>query len=410
MIPKFRQFVLLGWLICYLVAPVFGGDWPTYRHDIARSGITSEQIQSPLRLNWVFKLRQGPEPAWPDPPQGLLEARLELRRTHFDDVFQPVVADGAVYFGSSANNKVYCLDATTGRIRWTKITGGPIRLAPTVVGDRVFVGSDDGWAYCHNAKDGSEVWKFQAAPEDQRVLGNGKMISLWPVRTSLLVDNGVVYFGSGIFPAEGVFMYALNAEDGRLIWRNGSGGEQPQSSISPQGYLLASKQSILAPMGRTVPAGYSRRDGRQLFDMTFNWDKAIGGTYAVLAGDYYFVGTKTIGMFTAKSGDAHNHRFKAQTVLASEDTLYLASGQYTLYRYILSDTAPPRSESTAQLVAVDRKDYKTIRWEIPSFPCHDCLILSGDVLIAGGKNQVVAVAASSGRTLWGLRVQGRAKG
>ena len=79
---------------------------------------------------------------WGDPKPQPVEGILELRRVHFDDVFQPVAADGAVFFGSSADNKVYCLDAATGRIRWTRITGGPVRLAPMVSGGRVFVGYD----------------------------------------------------------------------------------------------------------------------------------------------------------------------------------------------------------------------------------------------------------------------------
>ena len=31
-------------------------------------------------------------------------------------------------------------DATTGKVRWTQPTGGPVRLAPAVAGGRVFVG------------------------------------------------------------------------------------------------------------------------------------------------------------------------------------------------------------------------------------------------------------------------------
>ncbi|MEA1950508.1 MAG: PQQ-binding-like beta-propeller repeat protein, partial [Planctomycetota bacterium] len=215
--------------------------------------------------SWVFKSRQAPQPAWEDPkpePVGGWVGLVELRRNHFDDVFQPVAADGSVYFGSSADNKIYCLDAATGKIRWTKITGGPIRLAPTLAGGRVYFGSDDGYAYCLDAKDGSVAWKFHAAPEDRRVLGSGKMVSLWPLRSGVLVDNGIAYFSAGIFPAEGVFFYALDAQSGRKIWCNDSCGEQPQSRVSPQGYLLASESQLYVPMGRVSPASFDRRDGR----------------------------------------------------------------------------------------------------------------------------------------------------
>ena len=262
-------------------ALAFAEDWPAYRHDMARSGITAEKVSPPLEPAWVLKARHAPQPAWGDPKPGPVEDILELRRMHFDDVFQPVAAGGAVYFGSSANNKVYCLDAVTGEIRWTKITGGPVRLAPMVAGDRVFVGSDDGYAYCLRAGDGSVLWKFRAAPEDRRVLGHGKMISMWPLRSGVLVDDGIAYLSAGVFPAEGVFLYAVDAGNGREIWRNDTCGEAPQSRISPQGYLLASRSNLYVPMGRVSPARFDRRDGRLLRDSPF-FGKTVGGSYALL--------------------------------------------------------------------------------------------------------------------------------
>ena len=98
------------------------GDWPTYRHDNARSGITAERVSPPLSACWVFRARHAPEPAWGRPKPIPVEAILELPRVHFDDAFVVSVAAGRVYFGSSADNRVYCLDARTGKVRWTFVT------------------------------------------------------------------------------------------------------------------------------------------------------------------------------------------------------------------------------------------------------------------------------------------------
>src|SRR5574340_999147 len=83
---------LLGVLCILLLGPMTlrAGDWPTFRHDAARSGITSEQLALPLDESWVFQARHVPEPAWGDPKPVPVEDLLELRRVHFDDVFQPV--------------------------------------------------------------------------------------------------------------------------------------------------------------------------------------------------------------------------------------------------------------------------------------------------------------------------------
>lgn len=37
-------------------------DWPMYRHDRERSGVTAEQVDPPLSQHWVYRPRYAPEP------------------------------------------------------------------------------------------------------------------------------------------------------------------------------------------------------------------------------------------------------------------------------------------------------------------------------------------------------------
>lgn len=378
---------------CALVLAIAGAtgsrssaaDWPTYRHDVTRSGITSESLAWPLAECWTFQARHAPRPAWGDPKPGPVEDILELRRVHFDDAFQIVGGNGALYFGSSADHKAYCLDLATGAVRWTKSTGGPIRLAPTLSDGRVYVGSDDGYIYCWDAAQGGEIWRFRAAPEDRRLLGHGKLISLWPSRTSVLVDGGVAYFGAGIFPAEGVFLYGVDASSGKLLWRNDSTGENPQSRVSPQGYLVASPTTLYAPMGRVSPAAFRRADGQLVYETSFG--KTVGGSYALLAGDHIYTGTEELVAFDQQSRDRFA-LFPGRRLIVGEDVYYLATG--------------------TELMALDRKQRSQL-WKVPC-PAADELILAGSVLIAGGADEVTAFEAQTGASLWHAGVDGAAKG
>ncbi len=328
-------------LACSVVFLTLGGlsraeDWPTYRHDIARSGVTAEQLKLPLSQCWVFKPRHAPKPAWGDPkPTPSVQGIVEGRRVHFDDVFHVTMAGQAVYFGSSANGKVYSLDRATGKVRWTALTGGPVRLAPTVWKDRLYVGSDDGFAYCLRASDGKMVWNIRAGPSDQKVLGHGKMISLWPLRTGVLVDDGIAYFGAGVFPSEGVYLYAVCAEDGQLIWRNDAcSGAAPFTWFSPQGYLLASKKRLYVPMGRLSPAFFDRENGRLLHQTL--WDRTAVGAYALLTDDHLFTGTRGILGYDQKSG-ARFAWFKGRQLVVSRGFSYMATER--------------------EMMALDRKSY-----------------------------------------------------
>ncbi len=241
-------FVVLTGLLVFSNA--YGGDWPTYRHDNERSGISGEDLSVPLKLDWVYQSRYAPEPAWPDPaerdwmraPDDLLKPRVI-----YDRALHVVSAGDKVYFGSSVDDKVYCLNAKTGREVWSYFTEGPVRLAPTVYDGKVYVGSDDGFVYCLGAKNGSLKWKYKAVDQEIRIPGNQRMISLWPVRSSVLIHEGKAIFCAGFFPTQGVYFVSLDAE-------NGSVKNKEKINITSQGFLKIKEGKLFTPTGRDKPA------------------------------------------------------------------------------------------------------------------------------------------------------------
>ena len=227
--------------------------WPTYMHDDARSGATRERIAPPLYLQWVYRALHKPQPAWPPPAkQDFWRHKQNLpARVTFDQAFH-VVSDGQrVYFGSSADDQVRALDLQSGRALWSFYAEGPVRLAPTIADGRAYFGSDDGRAYCLNAETGEPIWRFGATLQQQRVIpGNSRLISTFPVRTGVLVKDGVARFGSGLFPDQGAFQFALDAKTGKELARG-------KLSFSPQGYLKRQGNVLQVAQGRAPSATFA---------------------------------------------------------------------------------------------------------------------------------------------------------
>ena len=240
-------------LVCFIVSAFFNvataQDWPTYQHDNERSGITTEQLELPLEVIWQYKSRYAPSPAWPEPAKHNYGhfRRFNLKpKVIFDRAYQIVAAGNSIYFGSSADDKVYCLDAVTGREKWSFFTEGPVRLAPTIANGKVYVGSDDGWAYCLDAENGKLLWKYNPAEKERRIPGNGRIISARPIRSGIMIRDGLAVFCAGIFPAEDVYLVMLNAE-------NGAEQHKKKINVSPQGYMMAKEGKLFTPTGRTTP-------------------------------------------------------------------------------------------------------------------------------------------------------------
>lgn len=178
-------------------------DWPTYRHDNARSGSVATAVPVELKEAWKTKVGSNCTP--------------------------PVLALGRLFLADKDTHTVHCLDAATGKPLWHFIAGGVVDSPPTVSGGRVLFGCTDGRVYCLSAKDGTLIWRFQAAPRDQRIVSSGQVQSSWPVHGSVLVKNDIAYVAAGrsSFLDGGIFLYGLDIATGNVRCRNRLDGPWP---------------------------------------------------------------------------------------------------------------------------------------------------------------------------------------
>ena len=219
-------------------AGAVGADWPAFRYDNRRTSATSERIDASLLTKvWTHKPAHEPRPAWPGPARwdAYVKRPVISSMRNYDVVYHTVAVGDALYYGSSADDAVHCLDAKTGAERWRFTTGGPVRIPPTRIGGTLLFGSDDGFAYCITADKGKLVWKFSPAPGRRFVLNDGRLISRWPVRTGVMVRDGAAYFGASLLPWKESYLCAVDATTGRPNAR----GRAPVTARSGSGSRTA---------------------------------------------------------------------------------------------------------------------------------------------------------------------------
>ena len=114
----------------------------------------------------------------------------------------PTVADGLLYVGEGLHFNpdchLFCLDAATGKQRWSFPTHSQVESKPCVAAGKVYFGGGDDGVYCLDAKNGKKLWRYgQKFGTDQE----GKTFVYAPVfrvGAGAAVDKGRVYVGSGV--------------------------------------------------------------------------------------------------------------------------------------------------------------------------------------------------------------------
>jgi outer membrane protein assembly factor BamB len=128
--------------------PVVGDDWPTYMHDIQRTGTNSETIITPSNVGQL--------------------SRLWAFKTGGGFASSASIVKGTAYFGSWDGYE-YAVDAVKGFLKWKVYLGQTVaRCVPpktgitssaTVINNVVYVGGGDSYWYALDAYTGSVLWK-----------------------------------------------------------------------------------------------------------------------------------------------------------------------------------------------------------------------------------------------------------
>lgn len=276
-----------------------GADWPQYRCDASRSASSSEQLPEQLQLQWVRHL-PAPKPAFPG------EVRL-----WYDATYEPVVMGRTMFVPSMVSDSVTALDTETGAKQWQFFAEGPVRFAPVAWQGAVYFVSDDGYLYCVEAADGKLRWKFHGLPpgkKDRKLLGSGRLISLYPARGGPVLHEGVLYFAAGLWSTYGVAIHAVDAASGRVIWSNTDSNKIPKANqdhgiahyagLTPQGYLAVVGEKLVVPCGPQLPAFLDLKTGA-LGTYCMGW----GGRNGLPKGTWFVAGA---GNYLSHGGDLYD--------------------------------------------------------------------------------------------------------
>jgi len=215
-------------------------DWPTYRADNTRTGVTPVSMPGQVQPLWGLQLPPGTSPTAP-------------------------IAAGGMVFLAGRDGIVRALDAANGTLRWDAFTGGAAFFPPALWQGRLYVGSADGKVHAFEAATGRRLWSFRAAPVQRWIPVYGKLVSTWPVAGGVVAEDGVVYAAAGIGHYDGTHVYALDAVTGKLKWYNDSSGE-----TSPR-----AKHGVCLQGGLYIRDGELRFAGGTVYD-TARYDLETG--------------------------------------------------------------------------------------------------------------------------------------
>ena len=182
----------------------------------------------------------------------------------------PEVSDGLLVVGSS-DNSIYCLDAKSGALVWRVEAAKSVLGSPTIYNGVVYIGASDNVFRAIDLKKGDIVWDYkeikgfvEAKPlvdKDGVYIGdwanmlysfnpkNGKLQWTWTN------NKGRMYSPAAVWPVKAngkVFIatpervsYAINARNGKELWRAAGGREAIGLSADEDRYYIKTMQDTV---------------------------------------------------------------------------------------------------------------------------------------------------------------------
>ncbi|MGY9055123.1 MAG: PQQ-binding-like beta-propeller repeat protein [Alphaproteobacteria bacterium] len=172
-----------------------------------------------------------------------------------------IATDGVRVYMAGGHGQLLALEADTGRLFWRKDLPGPVRAAPTVRGERVFVITADNRLIALSTETGERLWDVPGGGQAAGILGGAS-----PAASDLAV---IAALSTGE-------VVAVRTANGRELWRNSLAALRrfdfgaKLSDIGGQPVLTDDTVYAIGAAGRA--AAFSLRTGNRI------WEQRIGGT------------------------------------------------------------------------------------------------------------------------------------
>ena len=195
-------------------------EWAMVAANAERTSWTPQQVSGTLRVDWYR------------PIEAYIPQNVQI------------IASNNLLFISTAKG-LYALSAVNGAVVWRYDTEMPLGNSPTVSNGIVYVGGYDRKLHALSALNGSHLWEFsgaQAGYDTNPLVIDGKVFIgnrdgymyaigahntpnqgqlLWRFKTGGPIHYSAAYKdGKLYFAADDNYAYALNAQDGTLVWRS----------------------------------------------------------------------------------------------------------------------------------------------------------------------------------------------
>jgi eukaryotic-like serine/threonine-protein kinase len=201
------------------------GDWRMYGGSINRTNVSSVVIAPPLDSAWEYNAEAGFGPAPALTCDSLVfvanlrgeiytlksTTGISVGRYNFKEAIlgTPVLERDILFIPIAGDNEgIVAYDLNDGSTVW-EASIGSVESAPLLIGERLFAATVTGKLFCLDKKTGAIIWMY-AVPADRMPVA---------IHSSLASDGRIIVFG-----CDDGKVYALSAEDGRMLWNASLGG------------------------------------------------------------------------------------------------------------------------------------------------------------------------------------------
>ena len=168
-------------------------EWPTYRHNVNRSGRSKFPITTNLKQTWKSQIG--------------------------GELSSVTVAGGLVFVAQRDRNTVHAIRSADGEQAWRFTAGGTVDSPPTIDSGRVYFGSADGSVYCLRASDGRSSGELESRRPNVVSWPMVESNRLGPYTAACSIDDAAVYCSAGrsSFLDGGINVVKFDAESGQVL-------------------------------------------------------------------------------------------------------------------------------------------------------------------------------------------------